>query len=272
VCVNTGTIPSKSFKEAVVFLSGIRQRSIYGPAFRVKPDITMGDLTFRCNRVMQAEIETIKAQLQRNHIDMLYGHAQFIGPHTIEISNQAGSVRKTAEKFVIAVGAKPYRPEHIKFNGTTILDSDDVLNLAELPREMTVVGGGVIGTEYASMFAALGVSVTVVDQRKRLLGFVDEVLERGLFDQVQLSSYVELSLEFGIRAQGNRQESLEIGLAVSLVSLGDIRWNGKRAAFYLVLERILFTPFKNLVGRGALAARPLPNIEFLKGVVSHGNS
>lgn len=174
VCVNTGTIPSKSFKEAVVFLSGIRQRTIYGPAFRVKPDIRMADLTFRCNRVMQTEIETIKAQLQRNHIDMLYGHAAFIGPHTVEISNQAGSVRKTAEKFVIAVGAKPHRPEHIEFNGTTILDSDDVLNLAEIPRELTVVGGGVIGTEYASMFAALGVSVTIVDQRKRLLGFVDE--------------------------------------------------------------------------------------------------
>jgi NAD(P) transhydrogenase len=174
VCVNTGTIPSKSFKEAVLFLSGIRQRNIYGPAFRVKPDIKMSDLTFRCTRVMQTEIETIKAQLQRNHIDVLYGHAKFIGPHTLDISMPAGSVRKTAEKFVIAVGARPFRPEHIKFDGSTIFDSDDVLNLSELPREMTVVGGGVIGTEYASMFAALGVSVTIVDQRKRLLGFVDE--------------------------------------------------------------------------------------------------
>jgi NAD(P) transhydrogenase len=174
VCVNTGTIPSKSFKEAVLFLSGFRQRNMYGAGYRVKSDITMADLTFRCNRVMQLEIEVIKNQLNRNHIDTLYGHASFIDLHTIEIASHSGVLRKTAEKFVIAVGAKPYRPPNIQFNGQSIFDSDDVLNLKKLPREMTVVGGGVIGTEYGSMFAALGVAVTLVDARKRLLGFVDE--------------------------------------------------------------------------------------------------
>lgn len=174
VCVNTGTIPSKSFKEAVLFLSGFRQRNIYGAGYRVKADIKMADLTFRCNRVMQLEIEVIKNQLNRNHVDTLYGHAAFIDPHTVEISANTGVVRKTAAKIVIAVGAKPYRPAHIQFNGHSIFDSDDVLNLKDLPREMTVVGGGVIGTEYGSMFAALGVNVTIVDARKKLLGFVDE--------------------------------------------------------------------------------------------------
>ncbi len=174
VCVNTGTIPSKSFKEAALFLSGFRQRNMYGAGYRVKSDITMADLTFRCNRVMQLEIEVIKNQLNRNHIDTLYGHASFIDLHTIEIASHSGVLRKTAEKFVIAVGAKPYRPPNIQFNGQSIFDSDDVLNLKKLPREMTVVGGGVIGTEYGSMFAALGVAVTLVDARKRLLGFVDE--------------------------------------------------------------------------------------------------
>lgn len=176
VCVNTGTIPSKSFKEAVLFLTGIRQRKIYGAGFRVKTDIKMSDLTLRCNHVMQIEIETIKNQLQRNHVDTLYGHARFVDPHTVEISSSAGIVRKSAERFVIAVGARPYRPPNVQFNGDSVFDSDDVLNLKKLPRELTVVGGGVIGTEYASMFAALGVSVTMVDQRKRLLGFVDEEL------------------------------------------------------------------------------------------------
>jgi NAD(P) transhydrogenase len=128
---------------------------------------------------MQTEIETIKHQLQRNHVDTLCGHARFIGPHTVEISSHSGSVRKTADKFVVAVGARPYRPPQVEFNGSTIFDSDDVLNITELPREMTVVGGGVIGTEYGSMFAALGVSVTIVDQRKRLLGFVDEEIIDG---------------------------------------------------------------------------------------------
>jgi NAD(P) transhydrogenase len=180
VCVNVGTIPSKTFKEAVVFLSGYRQRSIYGKGYRVKGDITMSDLTFRCNWIMEAEIETIKHQLQRNHIDILHGHARFVDPHTIEISSLASSsvIKKTAEKFVIAVGAQPYRPPNVEFNQTTILDSDNILTIKELPRELTVVGGGVIGTEYASMFAALGVSVTVVDARKRLLNFIDgEIIE-----------------------------------------------------------------------------------------------
>lgn len=176
VCVNAGTIPSKSFKEAVLFLTGIRQRKVYGAGFRVKSDIQMSDLTFRCNHVMQIEIETIKSQLQRNHVETIYGHAHFVDAHTVEIFSAAGVVRKSAEQFVIAVGARPYRPPHVAFNSETIFDSDDVLNLTKLPRDMTVVGGGVIGTEYASMFAALGVNVTVVDQRKRLLGFVDEEL------------------------------------------------------------------------------------------------
>lgn len=185
VCVNTGTIPSKSFKEAVLFLSGFRQRNIYGAGYRVKTDITMADLTFRCNRTMQMEIDVIKHQLQRNHIDTLHGHARFIDPHTVEISSQAGSVRKSAEKFVIAVGARPFRPPNVAFDGRTIFDSDDVLSLSQLPRELTVVGGGVIGTEYGSMFAALGVTVTIVDQRKRLLGFVDEELIENFHYQMR---------------------------------------------------------------------------------------
>ena len=174
VCVNAGTIPSKSFKEAVLFLSGYRQRNIYGMGYRVKTDIKMSDLTFRCNRIMQIEIDIIKNQLSRNHVDMYSGHAQFTDQHTVEITSQSGSIRKTAEKFVIAVGARPFRPSNVQFNGRSVFDSDDVLGMQEIPREMTIVGGGVIGTEYGSMFAALGVHVTIVDQRKRLLGFVDE--------------------------------------------------------------------------------------------------
>ena len=185
VCVNTGTIPSKSFKEAVVYLSGIRQRGLYGAGYRVKPDIAMSDLTFRCNRVMQLEIEIIKNQLNRNRIDTLYGHAAFVDPNMIEIAGRSGVVRKTSAKFVIAVGARPHRPEYVKFDGQSIFDSDDVLTMKKLPREMVVVGGGVIGTEYGSMFAALGVNVTIVDQRKRLLGFVDEEMIENLQFQLR---------------------------------------------------------------------------------------
>ena len=174
VCVNTGTIPSKSFKEAVLFLSGYRQRNIYGAGYRVKSQIEMSDLTFRCNRIMQTEIEVIKNQLSRNHIDVIPGRARFSDEHTLEITSAEGVSEKTAEMIVVATGAKPARPENIAFNGLTIFDSDDILTMKELPRDLLVVGGGVIGTEYGSMFAALGVHVTIVDARKRLLGFVDE--------------------------------------------------------------------------------------------------
>lgn len=174
VCVNTGTIPSKSFKEAVLFLSGYRQRNLYGSGYRVKSEIEMSDLTFRCHRIMQTEIEVIRHQLQRNHIDVFQGRGHFIDPHTIEITSSEGAIRKTAEIILIATGACPHRPDNIQFNGKSIFDSDDILSMKELPRTMTVVGGGVIGTEYGSMFAALGVAVTIVDARKRLLGFVDE--------------------------------------------------------------------------------------------------
>jgi NAD(P) transhydrogenase len=196
VCVNTGTIPSKSFKEAVLYLSGFRQRHIYGAGYRVKSDITMHDLTLRCNKVMQLEIEVIKNQLQRNKIDTFYGHAAFVDPHTIEIDSSTGVTRKSAEKFIIAVGARPYRPENISFDGQQIFDSDDVLSLKNLPREMLVVGGGVIGTEYGSMFAALGVNVTIVDQRKRLLGFVDqEIIENFQFQLRNLGVRLRLGEE-----------------------------------------------------------------------------
>jgi NAD(P) transhydrogenase len=200
VCVNVGTIPSKTFKEAVTFLSGYRQRSIYGIGYRVKGDLKMSDLTFRCNWTMENEIETVKHQLQRNHIDIMHGHARFLDPHTIEISSAASSstIKKTAEKFIIATGAQPYRPPNVAFNQTSIFDSDNILSLKELPRELTVVGGGVIGTEYASMFAALGVSVTIVDARRRLMGFMDgEIAEclqyqmRSMGTQLRLGEEVE---------------------------------------------------------------------------------
>jgi NAD(P) transhydrogenase len=206
VCVNTGTIPSKSFKEAVLYLTGFRQRHIYGAGYQVKADISMADLTLRCNKIMQLEVEVIKNQLNRNKVDTIYGHASFIDPHTVEISSSKGALRKTAEKFVIAVGASPYRPPNIAFDSQSIFDSDDVLGLKKLPREIVVVGGGVIGTEYGSMFAALGVNVTIVDQRKRLLGFVDEeIIENFSFQMRDMD--VRLRLGEEVASCATRQDN-----------------------------------------------------------------
>lgn len=217
VCVNTGTIPSKSFKEAVLYLSGFRQRIMYGAAYREKSKIQMSDLTFRCNRIMQIEIDTIKNQLNRNHVDTLYGHAAFVDPHTVEIASSTGVIKKTAANFVIAVGARPHRPSNVQFNGTTIFDSDDVLNLKNLPREMTVVGGGVIGTEYGSMFAALGVSVTIVDGRKRLLGFVDEELIDCFHYQMR-----NMGVRLRLGEEVDRCEPREDGQVVTVLKSGKV--------------------------------------------------
>jgi len=219
ICVNVGTIPSKTFKEAVVFLSGYRQRSVYGAAFRVKSDIKMSDLTFRCNWIIEAEIETIKHQLQRNHVDILHGHARFSDANTIEVFSMATgtTIKRSAERFIIAVGAQPHRPPNVDFNGTTIFDSDNILTLKDLPRELTVVGGGVIGTEYASMFAALGVSITIVDTRKRLLGFIDSEIIECL--QYQLRSVgVELRLGEEVESCSTRED----GQVVTVLKSGKV--------------------------------------------------
>lgn len=179
-CVNNSTIPSKSFKEAIAFLSGYRQRTIYGAGYRVKSNIEMEDLTYRCSRLIQTEVEVIRDQLLRNHIEIIKGFARFRDENSLIVEEEDGSFfEKTAEYIVIATGAKPYRPENIKFDGANIFDSDDILRLKEVPRTITVVGGGVIGTEYASMFSALGVNVTIVDGRQQLLGFLDREITEG---------------------------------------------------------------------------------------------
>lgn len=209
VCVNSGTIPSKSFKEAVLFLSGFRQRSVYGAGYRVKANIEMADLNYRCHRIMQTEVEVIKNQLARNHVDVITGHAKFIDANTVEVKSSSEERKLTADKFVISVGAKPFRPENINFNGTTVFDSDDILRMKELPRTMTVVGGGVIGTEYASMFAALGVAVTIVDARKRLLGFIDEEIIENLQYQMR-GMGVTLRLGEEVAKVGEREDGLVV--------------------------------------------------------------
>jgi NAD(P) transhydrogenase len=179
VCVNTGTIPSKTFREAVLYLSGIAQRANYGAAYTVKDDITMEDLLFRCNQVIAREIEVIRAQMKRNGIALLGGSAAFTGPHTLTVTGSSGAVAVEAENVVIAVGTKP-APPPVPVDGETVIDSDGILTLKKLPKSLLVIGAGVIGVEYASMFAALGIEVTIVDKRPTLLDFVDDEISEAL--------------------------------------------------------------------------------------------
>jgi NAD(P) transhydrogenase len=179
VCVNTGTIPSKTFREAVLYLSGIAQRANYGASYSVKDDITMEDLLFRCHQVIAREIEVIRSQMKRNGIALLGGAATFTGPNRLTVAGAGGTLEVEAEKVVIAVGTKP-APPPVPVDGESVIDSDGILSLKKLPKSLLVVGAGVIGIEYASMFAALGIEVTIVDKRPILLDFVDDEIAEAL--------------------------------------------------------------------------------------------
>jgi NAD(P) transhydrogenase len=179
VCLNTGTIPSKTLREAVVYLTGLDQRELYGQSYRLKEEITIGDLTTRTRHVVSRENDVVRSQLTRNRVTILMGTACFSGPTTVDVADASGRSRAvSAAKIIIATGTQPARPASVAFDERTIIDSDGILQLDRVPRSMVVAGAGVIGIEYASMFAALGTKVTVVEQRERMLEFCDiEVVE-----------------------------------------------------------------------------------------------
>ncbi|MEV6025778.1 Si-specific NAD(P)(+) transhydrogenase [Streptomyces sp. NPDC052036] len=179
VSIHTGTIPSKTLREAVLYLTGLTQRDLYGQSYRLKEEITVGDLTARTRHVVGREVDVIRSQLSRNRVSLFTGTGRFTDPHTVAIREVSGEERRlSAEHIIIATGTRPARPASVEFDGRSIMDSDNVLDLERVPRSMVIVGAGVIGMEYASMFAALGSKVTVVEKRHAMLDFCDvEVIE-----------------------------------------------------------------------------------------------
>ncbi len=186
VSTNTGTIPSKALREAVLYLSGFRQRNLYGAGYRLKETVTIEDLVFRANHIIKNEIEIVEDQMARNRIDLIYGEARFVDPHRLLVQQAGTSTNHFAHVIVIAVGTEPGRPANVPFNGHTIIDTDGLITLKHLPTSIVIVGGGVIGTEYASILAMIGVSVILIDKRPRLLEFVDaqiiDALQRQMTD------------------------------------------------------------------------------------------
>ena len=177
VSVHTGTIPSKTLRETVLNLSGWRERGFYGRSYRVKQDIGAADLLKRLHMTLDHEVEILEHQFARNGVCVARGAARFTGPHAIEIAADDGTTSDcTAQRFVIAVGTRTYRPAHIAFDGEAILDSDEILGLTRIPRQLVVIGGGVIGMEYASIFSALDARVTVLESSDTLLPFLDREL------------------------------------------------------------------------------------------------
>lgn len=181
-CINTGTIPSKTLREAVMQLSGYRERGLYGSSYTVKQNITIEDLLFRTTHVITHEQDISRHQLQRNGVDMISGSASFIDPHTVRVLSVDGHGHQdlTAEHIIIAVGTTATRGANIDFDGTQIFTSDEILSLDHLPKTMAIVGAGVIGTEYTTIFSTLGIRVTLIDKRPVLLDFVDDEIADSL--------------------------------------------------------------------------------------------
>jgi len=179
VSVHTGTIPSKTLRETALNLTGWRERGFYGRSYRVKQEINADDLRRRLLITLDHEVEVLEHQFSRNRVQQMRGTARFVDVQTIEVTKEDGEVLHVqAESVLLAVGTRPFKPSHIPFDGSSIIDSDEILEIKELPRSMIVIGAGVIGIEYATIFSALDTAVTVVEPRDTMLDFIDkEIVE-----------------------------------------------------------------------------------------------
>ncbi len=183
--VNTGTIPSKTLRETALYFSGLRQRGLYGVDYHVKPDITISDFMFRERAVVDAEWQLIDDNLARHGIAKVQGSAFLLDSHTVEVTRYGQEPRVLSGDFIlIATGSRPQQPDGVQVDGSVVVDSDSLLTLERIPTTMTVIGGGVIGCEYACIFAALGVRVTIVNSKPRLLAQLDAEISEALRQQI----------------------------------------------------------------------------------------
>jgi len=235
VCINTGTIPSKTLREAVMHLSGYRLREVYGSSYTVKGDISMSDLLFRTDHVIRNELDVTRHQLMRNRVELINAEAAFVEPNRLRLRSvsDSGERQVTAHNIVIASGTRAGRNHGVSFDGRRILTSDDILQLNEIPKTLVVVGAGVIGCEYASIFAALGVRVTLIDKRNRLLDFVDREIVDALIYQMrqnrvtlrlgeEVSAIEPIDTEFGDRVRVHLSSGKKLTAEKALYSVGRI--------------------------------------------------
>ncbi len=199
VSVHTGTIPSKTLRETVLNLSGWRERGFYGAAYRVKQNIGAPDLLKRLHMTLDHEVEILEHQFSRNGVDTVHGSARFLDTHRVEIVGEDGETQVcSAERIVIAVGTRPYRPAHIAFDGQSVFDSDEILDLPRIPRHLVVIGAGVIGLEYASILSALDIRVTILEPTDTLLPFIDRELADEFVHELRDRG---VSLRFGCKVK-----------------------------------------------------------------------
>ena len=186
VSVHTGTIPSKTLRETVLNLTGWRERGFYGSAYRVKKDIQASDLMRRLHMTLDHEVDVLEHQFARNGVQTMAGMARFLDPHQLEVRLTNDDIRVVSgDRILVAVGTRPYRPPDVPFDGRCVMDSDDILEMPQIPRSLTVVGAGVIGVEYATIFSALDIQVTLVESRSTLLDFIDHELVEDFIHQLR---------------------------------------------------------------------------------------
>ena len=186
VSVHSGTIPSKTLRETSLNLSGWREREFYGRSYRVKQKITADDLKKRLHMTLDHEVEVLEHQFARNSVQTLHGMARFQDPYTLKVTlGDDEELVLSSDKFIIATGSQPYRPEFIPFDGVSIFDSDEILNMKRAPKSIAVIGGGVIGVEYATIFSALDIPVTLIESRETILDFVDQEIIATLLHELR---------------------------------------------------------------------------------------
>ena len=183
-CINTGTVPSKTLRESALYFSGLRQRGLYGIDYSLKENLTIHDFMHHEREVVEMERQRIRKNLELHHIELIHGQAAFEDAHTIAVRGASGMRSLRGEIILIATGSTPQRPPEIAFDDVHVFDSDTFLQMKQIPRSLAVIGGGVIGCEYASIFMALGVQVTLVDGRDRLLPFLDSEISQRLRDRL----------------------------------------------------------------------------------------
>ena len=265
VSVHTGTIPSKTLRETVLNLSGWRERGFYGRSYRVKQNIDAGDLIARLRKTLDHEVEVLEHQFNRNSVKTVRGEGRFVSPHQVEVTAETGEKHVYAGAHVlVACGTRPSRPDYVPFNRTSVFDSDEIVELQRLPKSLAVIGAGVIGVEYATIFNALDVAVTLIDTRPTILDFVDrELIEEFMHD---------------LR---DRNLSLRLGSAVTAIEVNGSGWvttklaNGRTVSTEMLLfaaGRVGATDDLNL-GAAGLAADNRGRItvepKTMQTVVSH---
>ncbi|WP_457583094.1 Si-specific NAD(P)(+) transhydrogenase [Ensifer canadensis] len=225
VSVHTGTIPSKTLRETALNLSGWRERGFYGRSYRVKEEISADDLRQRLIITLNHEVEVLEHQFARNRVQQMRGKASFVDPTTLEVVKDDGeTLLVSATSIMLAVGTKPFRPDYMPFDGKTVLDSDELLDISQLPRSLVVIGAGVVGIEYATIFSALDTQVTVIDPKTTMLDFIDKEIVEDFTYQLR-----DRNMKLHLGQKADKVERLEDGKVLLTLD------NGRRITTDMVL-------------------------------------